>query len=588
MTRRPGPFTAWIRTPWDGPWRVFSEAGRVVQADRPEEVSSCLDAVEAARRAGYFAAGFVTYEAGGAFGLPAGNPADLPCACFGIFAPDHVRTTTEGPDHSDMSGAPAPAGLRFAPSVDRETYAAAIADIRRHIEAGNTYQINFTFRMRAAFDRDPRALFRDLQLAQHGAWAAYVETERHAICSASPELFFKTENGVIECRPMKGTAPRGRFPAEDDRQRAELETSEKNRAENVMIVDLVRNDLGKIARTGSVQVRSLFDMERFPGLWQMTSTIQAHAPDATLGEIFRALFPSGSVTGAPKHRSMQIIKDLEPEPRGIYTGAIGYVAPDGRAHFNVAIRTVVVDRERRRAEFGVGSGIVWDSVDHDEYDECLLKAAMLAHQGEPFELLETIRWDPAEGFRLLPEHLARLVASARYFSFNYDEGRVRAALDTAVRGAGRRLKVRLLLEDDGSARCTAQPLEPRPARPLRVGIAADPVDPRDRFLFHKTTNRAVYDRARASAPEADAVLLVNTAGELTEGTEANLVLEIDGRKLTPSLDCGLLPGTFRASLLEAGEIVEARLTPADLRRATRAWLINSVRGWEEVQVPRVS
>jgi para-aminobenzoate synthetase / 4-amino-4-deoxychorismate lyase len=582
VSRQAGPFTAWIRTPWNGPWRVFTAPERVLLATRPEDVPPCLHAVDAARRAGYFAAGFVAYEAGAAFGLAARDPGELPCACFGIFAPPQVRTSPEGPP-SDPGDSPLRAeDAAYAPSVDRAAYSDAIRQIKREIESGNTYQINFTFSMRAAFDAEPRELFRRLQRAQAGAWAAYVDTGRHAICSASPELFFKTEEGAIECRPMKGTAPRGRFPAEDERQRARLQASAKNRAENVMIVDLVRNDLGKIARTGSVRVRSLFDTERYPGLWQMTSTVQADAPGATLGEIFGALFPSGSVTGAPKHRSMQIIRALEPEPRGVYTGAIGYAAPDGRAHFNVAIRTVVIDRERRRAAFGVGSGIVWDSVDRDEYDECLLKAAMLARPVEPFELLETIGWDPTGGFRLLPEHLRRLRASAEYFGFACDEEGVRTALESAIGGAEHPLKLRLLLGASGCVRCEAQAPEPWPDRPLRVALAPDPVDPRDRFLFHKTTIRAVYDHARASAPDADAVLLVNTAGELTEGTDANLVLEIAGRKLTPALECGLLPGTLRASLLEAGAIAEARLTPVDLRRASRAWLINSVRGWGEV------
>jgi para-aminobenzoate synthetase/4-amino-4-deoxychorismate lyase len=417
-----------------------------------------------------------------------------------------------------------------------------------------------------------------------GPWGAWLDTGSHVVCSASPELFFTLRDGRLECRPMKGTAPRGLWAAADLAAGEALRQSAKNRAENVMIVDMVRNDLGRLARAGSVHVPSLFDVERYPRQWQMTSTVVADAPDARLPAIFEAMFPSGSVTGAPKHSAMGIIRDLETSPRGVYTGAIGYLSPRGRAHFSVAIRTITIDRARGEAEFGVGSGIVWDSVDRDEYDECLLKASILTRATPAFRLLETIGYSPDTGFALLDRHIARLKASAEYFGFVLDEEEARRMLERSVGDLRGRSRLRLLLARDGSLVCQAVDLIEKPARPLLAALAADPVDASDPFLYHKTTRRDVYERARASRPAAEAVILWNPDGEVTEGTEANLVALLDGVKVTPPVECGLLPGTLRAELLEAGEILERRLTIADLRRAEAIWLVNSVRGWMDVKL----
>ena len=349
-----------------------------------------------------------------------------------------------------------------------------------------------------------------------------------------------------------------------------------------MIVDMVRNDLSRLARATNVKVVSLFDVERFPRQWQMTSTVVAEAPGARLPAIFEAMFPSGSVTGAPKHSSMGIIRDLEATPRGIYTGAIGYVSPRNRAHFSVAIRTITIDRDRGEAEFGVGSGIVWDSIDRDEYDECLLKASILTRPVPPFRLLETIGYAPETGFALLDRHIARLKASAEYFGYAFAEREARDMLQRAVGDLRGRSRLRLLLARDGSLVCQAVDLIPKPARPLRAALAAEPVDVQDAFLYHKTTRREVYERARASRPDAETVILWNAKGEVTEGTDANLVASIDGRRVTPPIECGLLAGTLRAQLLDDHEIEEKRITIADLRGAERVWLINSVRGWMDV------
>jgi para-aminobenzoate synthetase/4-amino-4-deoxychorismate lyase len=581
-------FEAIIQTPWAGPWRRFANPVEIVQTSDPSRVNACLRRVdERVRGERLFAAGFVAYEAAAAFGLPAasGGSDDLPLLCFGLFRAGTVTTLAEWPDaRQHRSGA-------WIPSIERAQYDSALRHIKERIAAGDTYQINFTFRLTAAFDGDPRSLMRHLSAAQAGEWGAYVETDSHAICSASPELFFTLADGRIVCRPMKGTARRGLYTADDREQALLLQTSDKNRAENVMVVDMVRNDLGRIARYGSVKVASLYDVERFPAHWQMTSEVTADLADAqsTLPGVFEALFPSGSVTGAPKHSSMTIIRSLETGPRGIYTGAIGYVTPEGHAHFNVAIRTVTVDKRRGAAEFGVGSGVVWDSTERDEYAECLLKAAILdaPHNGAhaaaaaDFELLETMKWTPAEGFALLGRHLARLADSAGYFGFALSPEKVAAVLATAPRGRTTAARVRLRVSRNGQTACDVSDLPPAPEI-VRAAIAAAPIDTRDVFLYHKTTRRGVYEAARASRPDADVVILWNEAREITEATTHNVVVEIGGRRITPPIECGLLPGTLRAELLEAGEIDVGRITVDQLLAATGVWLINSVSGWSRV------
>lgn len=576
-------FDAIIQTPWEGPWRRFADPVAVLQANDAGEVRACLAAVEErVRREHLFAAGFVAYEAAAAFGLAVAASASetLPLVCFGLFRPRSVRSLP------DLPAATPHQISAWMPAIDRQQYEHALRQIKARIAAGDTYQINFTFRLNAAFGGDPRSLMRDLDAAQAGQWGAYIETADYAICSASPELFFTLEGGRIVCRPMKGTAPRGLSSADDRLQGERLQESEKNRAENVMVVDMVRNDLGRIARFGSVEVTSLFAAERFPAHWQMTSEVRADLADASppvLTRLFEAMFPSGSVTGAPKHSSMQIIRELETAPRGVYTGAVGYLTPAGAAHFNVAIRTVTIDKRGGRAEFGVGSGVVWDSTGRDEYAECLLKSAILtAHDGAypaaaEFDLLETMKWTPSQGFALLARHLTRLADSADYFGFRVSMANVDAALAAAVQGRETAARVRLRVSRAGAAVCEVSDLVPA-APVLRAALAASPVDARDVFLYHKTTRRHVYDRARASRPDADVAILWNQSGEITEATTHNVVVELDGRRITPPVACGLLAGTLRAELLAAGEIEEGRIAVEQIASATHVWLINSVAG----------
>jgi para-aminobenzoate synthetase / 4-amino-4-deoxychorismate lyase len=555
-------------------WLRLDAPFRVLEARRSSDVSDLLSSVEAQTRGGgVHAAGFVAYEAGGAFGLDVRDAEDgLPLAWFALFDASHAADI----EPPEPTGAFEVGELR--PSMDRRAFESAFARIRERLADGDTYQVNLTLRLEGAFRGDPQSLFAELARAQRGRYAALVRMGRFSICSASPELFFSRSGPSITARPMKGTAPRGRTLAEDAARADALRTSLKERAENVMVVDMMRSDLGRIAERGSVEVPELFVTERYPTLWQMTSRIVARS-EAGLADIFAAAFPAASITGAPKVRTMQLIKELETCPRGVYTGAIGYVAPGGAAQFNVAIRTAVVDHDAGRLTFGIGSGVVWDSDPAREYEECLLKADVLRHRVQPFELLETLRWTRDGGYFLLQRHLDRLEATARYFGIPLELDHARTALDAVASGAGRTLaalRVRLLIDQHGRAATESSPLSAG-AAPVSVALAESPIDPRDPFLFHKTTNRAAYERAQGRA--SGEVIFWNPLEQATESSIANVVIERGGRKITPPVDCGLLAGTFRAELLARGEIEEGIVTVDELLGAHAFWLINSVREW---------
>lgn len=556
----------------------FRRPVATIVARRLDEVRPALLAAERAALAGCYAAGYVAYEAAPAFdpALTAHPGGELPLVWFGIFdAPDDAPLAPEG---SCTLGP-------WQPSVERATYDRRIAAIRTAIADGEVYQVNYTLRLRAALSGDDRALYWRLRQAQHARYGAYLDLGRFGIVSASPELFFERRGNQLLTRPMKGTAARGRTLAEDQQAAAWLAASAKDRAENLMIVDLLRNDLGRVAAIGSVAVPALFAIERYPTVWQMTSTVSATArPGVTLDDLFAALFPCGSVTGAPKPRTMQLIRALEEEPRGVYCGAIGLVRPGGDAIFNVAIRTVMLDRATGSAEYGVGGGITWDSTAAVEYAEMQAKAALLREDWPSFALLETLRLD-GDGYALLERHLQRLLESAAYFGYPVTPAAARAALEQQRRTAGPGpQRVRLLAAADGTLTTSAEPLAPPAASPQPVALAAAPVSRHDRFLFHKTTQRVVYEQHRAGHPGCFDVLLWNAESELTEFTTGNLVLELDRQRWTPPLDCGLLAGTLRAALLDEGLIAERVLHRADLLRATGIWLINSVRGWVPVQL----
>lgn len=566
---------------------VFDTPIRVIEASRLDEVLSAMADAEAERAAGHYVAGFLSYEAAGAFDealatKPAGQ---LPLVWFGVFAgPSHVPSRPRPQaeyDHTSRSTS----GWRL--DVTRADYADAIARIHDAIEAGDSYQTNYTFRLRSRLDVASLADRYHRLHAAHGApYAAYLDIGRWQILSLSPELFFRLEDRTLTTRPMKGTIGRGRFDVEDRGRAEALKSSPKNRAENVMIVDLMRNDIGRIAEGGSVAVTSLFDVERYPSVFQMTSTVTGRVRgDATVVDILTALFPAGSVTGAPKTSSMRLIADLERAPRGVYCGAIGVMTPGGDAVFNVAIRTAVVDTNTGDAEYGAGGGITWDSSAADEYDEALSKAGFL-DVPPPFSLIETMRLERGSFVRR-PRHLARIARSAAYFGRPADVANIALVLDRhADTFPGETRRARLLLAPTGAATVESQPFEPAaPVEPSpRVALARSPVTSGDVFLFHKTTRRVVYDRHRAAHPGTFDVLLWNERGEVTEFTVGNLVVELDGGCWTPPIGCGLLAGIFREHLLDTGAIVERILTVDDVRRATRVWLVNSLREWVAVTI----
>ncbi|HZY40371.1 MAG TPA: chorismate-binding protein, partial [Anaerolineae bacterium] len=404
------------------------------------------------------------------------------------------------------------------------------------------------------------------------------------------ELFFQLSGRTLASKPMKGTAARGRTLAEDHAQADWLHHSAKNRAENVMIVDMIRNDLGRIAEIGSVRVPILFEVERYPTVLQMTSTVTAQLAaaqtDAPLTNIMTALFPCASITGAPKVRTMQIIADLETTPRGVYTGCIGYVSPQCEAQFNVAIRTVTINRDMGQAEYGVGGGIVWDSDAADEWRECEIKTRVLTQLAHPCDLIESILWTPDGSYCLLDRHLARLAESAEYFNSPIDLPAIQdqlAALGATLSPAAH--KVRVSVTQRGHVSIAATPLSEIPLPPvMRVKLAAQPIDSGNVFLYHKTTRRDVYEAARATQSDCDDVILWNERGEITESTIANVVVGLNGKRYTSPIDCGLLPGTFRADLIERGLIHERVISKEELFAATHVWLINSVRGWLECQL----
>lgn len=557
---------------------ALSDPIEVLAADRLDDVVPLLDRCEQLVTAGRWVAGYVAYEAAPAFDralevLPA--PTGLPLAWFAVFDRRHAAPPAES------------AAYRLGPwqsTIDAERYHQGVNAIREHIRQGDTYQVNHTFRMKAEFDGDALSLYADLSRSQSCGYGGFLDTGDFAFASASPELFFEWKHGKITSKPMKGTTARGLDLADDEERRRWLAGSEKNQAENLMIVDMVRNDLGRIARTGTVDVPALFSTEKYDTVWQLTSTVTAEPmPGTTLAGVFGALFPCASITGAPKVAAMKIITGLEADPRGVYCGALGFggPAPGGESQwaFNVAIRTVTVDRKAGTAWYGTGGGITFDSTAANEYDEALLKAAVLARRSSDFRLLETLRWEPSTGFVRMPRHLRRLLDAAWYFDVPIDPAEIRASLERAVAGSDP-LRVRLLVGRDGWVEVETAALEDAGDRQIELALDDRPVDPTDPFLYHKTTNRRVYDEARDRHPDSADVILWNPDKSVTETTIANLAVLIDGRWYTPPTSSGCLPGTMRAELLESGELTEKAISISELQSAGKIARINSVRGWE--------
>ncbi len=566
---------------------LFADPVEIVEAREASDVDGALARIQEAVNSGLYAAGYFSYELGHLFEprlapkLPANR--GVPLLWMGLFkSREELDAATTG----EWLAARAKSEHRISgitPSVGFKAYNEKISRALAYIGAGDIYQLNLTFKAKFDFAGDPVSLYRSLRAKQKVAYGAMLSTPDHQILSLSPELFLTVEGRLATTRPMKGTSRRGVHSAEDARLSKWLASDVKSRAENLMIVDLMRNDLGRIADIGSVEVTDLFTVETYQTVLQMTSGVTANLREGVdFQALLRAIFPPGSITGAPKVRAMEIIDELEDEPRGVYTGAIGMIAPGGDCVFNVAIRTLVIGADGR-GEIGIGSGIVQDSNAASEYDECLLKMRFLTDTTPPFQLIETLRWERDAGYWLLDRHLARLKASALHFAFAFDETAIRASLAShAERLEGQWHRVRLTLDASGAPNVTSTPIsKPTPDAILRFAIAETRMNSANPFLYHKTTRREFYDNERirlAQRLPIDEVVFLNERGQLTEGSFTNLFIEKNGRMLTPTLACGLLPGTFRQELLETGVVAEAALTVRDLADADAVWLGNSVRG----------
>ncbi|MEY4965540.1 MAG: hypothetical protein RL274_1123 [Pseudomonadota bacterium] len=546
----------------DGPGRqVFADPCHVIRADTTTEVPAALAALETALAAGKHVAGWLGYELGTVLEpkLAGLTPEAGPLLRLGVF---------DGPGQ-----APPAAGRAYAGPLtlewDAAAYGARFAAVKDYIAAGDIYQANLSFRAHFAFLGEPRALYEQLRAQSGAPHCGFVDDGARQILSLSPELFFDlSPDGRLTTRPMKGTISRS---GSDEAERAQLSASVKDRAENLMIVDLIRNDLSRIAEGGSVEVSDLFRIETYPTLHTMVSTVTAQKrDDVSATDILRALFPCGSVTGAPKIRAMEILHELETSPRQAYCGAIGHFAPDGSARFNVAIRTLAI--AGNEGELGIGGGVVQDSQLESEYAECLLKARFFESVRQPLELIETLRWE--NSFIRLDRHFARMEASAKALGLHFDSCTARIALHHAVAGKSSAQRVRLTLDEQGSHLATAHDLAPNPAH-WTYAISPQRTNSSDLFLRHKTSGRDLYE-SEVTRLGTDEVVFCNERGELTEGARSNLFVERDSVLLTPPLTAGVLGGCLRAELIAEGRAREVTLMPNDLENGF--YFGNSLRG----------
>ena len=580
--------------------RLYSSHSGTLVCRALDQLPAMLQQMQQAVQQGRFAVGLFTYELGAAMHSIAPHQLSSrempPLAEVLLFEHCEKLSANQVDAWLAERAGLSPAGIaNLHPDINQEAFDSALARIHDYIAAGDTYQVNYTYRLRFDAYGSAHALYRRLRERQPVPYGALIGLpDGRAVLSLSPELFVRHDDGKLVVRPMKGTAAASGNPQQDAAAAHALAADAKNRAENLMIVDLLRNDLGRIAEVGTVTVDKLFDVQRYSSVLQMTSTVHAQLrSDTGLPEIFDALYPCGSITGAPKHRTMQIIRELEAHPRGIYTGAIGWFDPPQSARalgnfcLSVPIRTLQLQAQDaqyiRRGEMGVGAGIVHDSVARDEYEECRIKAGFLIDMPAEFELFETMYATRDAGCRHLDRHLQRLRASANYFAFAFDEAGIRAALQDACAHfeAGTPYRLRLALQADGLAAIQTAPLSAINT-PVNILLAPTPTHGGDVFLRHKTTIRAGYDAAWRAAEQQGAFdqLFCNEQGQLTEGGRSTVFIKRDGRWYTPPLSAGVLPGVMRAVLLEdpAWNAEEKMLTLSDLRNAEAVIVCNALRG----------
>ena len=542
--------------------RLYRRPVERIEALTIGDVEPALDRLREGLREGKHAAGYLAFEAGYAFDpklIGCARSGDGPLLSFGLFdgfeTPDldHVLKDPDG----GYAGPP-------SPRISQYDYEQAAAEVREHLFAGDFYQANLTFGCDLAMAGHPLAIYARLRRSALAGWGGLVVEEERCILSFSPEQFFTIRDGTVEALPMKGTAPRRADRSADLHEAEALAADDKQRAENLMIVDLMRNDLARVSEPGTVEVPELFAVETYPTVHQMVSRISSKLRggyDAV--DVLRTIFPCGSVTGAPKIAAMQALRRLEPEPRGAYTGSMGWIEPGGDAAFNVLIRTIEWRAGASRAKIGLGSGLVVDSVSRDEWAECLLKGDFVRRESQNFDLIETMRFDPDEGIAELERHLDRLRASSTDLEFKFDRHAARNELQAATFGRSARAMVRLLLSRTGAMSIQVKPYDDPAELPVSVAVRPLPVEPSDFRLRYKTTDRRFYDRAR-KADQAYETVFTDPDGCLTEGSRTNVFVERGGKLLTPPLGRGILPGILRAKLIDEGKAEEADLTPGDL------------------------
>ncbi len=569
----------------------FLHPTTIISIHRIEDVPRLFVEIEKNIAEGFFVAGYFGYECGYHFEKIDPHPPlhrSVPLAWFGVYHTPLIFNHETGMFDGEQPVIPAAQEEHFSLKncllkISEPEYGKAIEHIKNYISAGDTYQVNFTDKYTFNFEGSPTACFASLREKQKVAYGSFINSDGKYILSFSPELFFRLCEGMVVTKPMKGTVRRGRYLTEDESLRHWLHHNEKNRSENLMIVDLLRNDVGRVAEIGSVMVKEMFTVEKYETLFQMTSTIEGKLrSNLSFYELFKSLFPSGSVTGAPKIRTMQIIRQLEDEPRGVYTGAIGYIAPTKDAIFNVAIRTLVIDGAK--GEMGIGSGIVFDSNARQEYEECTLKAEFLTQPSEKFHLIESILWNGS--YRLLSFHMERLRDSAAYFGFAIDLEYVLRQLTTNQNKLLKAFayKVRLLLKSAGIVTIENQQLSNAPSSG-KIILSSLPTSSQDRFLFHKTTRRLAYNAELEKVFQEgyDDVIFCNEKNEVTEGAMSNIFIEHEGKLCTPPVACGLLPGVYRRHILESTPgAYERILSVQNLRDADAVFICNSIRGMRKV------
>lgn len=555
----------------------FMNPIKILCARTVDEVVPCLEAIDKEVNNGFYAAGYLSYEAASAFEQSnlASKINDLPLLWFGIYK-EPIRKTLESSGNFKTD--------HWNPTVSIDEYYNNIDKIHAYIKNGQTKQVNYTIQLETSFTGDPIAFYKQLEQAQAAHYTAFIDIDDFSILSASPELFFQVKDNKIMTRPMKGTIGRGKTYEEDLQNANWLKHSKKNQYENQLIVDLMKTELAKIAIPHTIAVPQQYEIEKYPTVYQMTSTITADMqPDILFSDIFKSLFPCGSITGFPKSNTMDIISKLEKNQRGIYCGAMGWITPNKEAVFNVPIRTVLIDKEKERAIYGVGGGITKDSIKEEEYKEILVKAKLLTKNEQPFQLLESLGLINGE-YIVFNEHIKRLTTSAAYFDFNINIKNIISALNKLIKkhGVGQ-WKVRLLLEMTGDFSIDVEELT-KNFEGFTSTLAKEAVPSKNIFLYHKTTNREIYTKHKIEHNHLFDVLLWNENQEVTEFTMGNIVVEIEGKLYTPPIESGLLAGTFREHLLQKGIIKERKIFIDELSNCENIWFINSVRKWIPVKI----